>query len=34
VTGNPGDRLSVSVDLDRAHLFDADSGLALAEAGR
>ena len=34
VTGSPGDRLSVAVDLDRAHLFDADSGLALSTAGR
>ena len=34
VTGTPGERLSVTVDLDRAHLFDADTGLALAEAGR
>jgi multiple sugar transport system ATP-binding protein len=33
-TGSPGDRLSVSVDLDRAHLFDADSGLALPVVGR
>ncbi|NHC12845.1 ABC transporter ATP-binding protein [Motilibacter deserti] len=29
VTGRPGDRLTVSVDLDRAHLFDAGTGLAL-----
>jgi multiple sugar transport system ATP-binding protein len=34
VTGKAGERLSVTVDLDRAHLFDADTGLALAEAGR
>ena len=34
VTGSPGDRLSVAVDLDRAHLFDAGSGLALSAAGR
>lgn len=34
VTGTPGEHLSVAVDLDRAHLFDAESGLALAEAGR
>lgn len=34
VTGTPGQRLSVAVDLDRAHLFDAASGLALAETGR
>ena len=33
VTGTPGERLSVTVDLDRAHLFDADTGLALSEAG-
>lgn len=34
VTGTPGERLAVAVDLDRAHLFDAASGLALAEADR
>ncbi len=34
VTGTPGERLSVAVDLDRAHLFDADTGLALSAAGR
>jgi multiple sugar transport system ATP-binding protein len=34
VTGTMGDRLSVTVDLDRAHLFDADTGLALPQAGR
>ena len=34
VTGTPGERLSVTVDLDRAHLFDADTGLTLSEAGR
>jgi len=34
VTGKPGERLSVTIDLDRAHLFDADTGLALSEAGR
>lgn len=34
VTGTPGERLSVTIDLDRAHLFDADTGLALSEAGR
>ncbi|WP_268991247.1 ABC transporter ATP-binding protein [Nocardioides anomalus] len=28
VSGARGERLSVAVDLDRAHLFDADSGLA------
>ncbi|MFD0475424.1 TOBE domain-containing protein [Nonomuraea thailandensis] len=34
VTGTPGERLLVTVDLDRAHLFDAGTGLALSEAGR
>ncbi|MFC4534888.1 ABC transporter ATP-binding protein [Sphaerisporangium dianthi] len=34
VTGTPGERLHVTVDLDRAHLFDAGTGLALSEAGR
>ncbi len=34
VTGTPGERLSVTVDLDRAHLFDADTGLTLSQAGR
>ena len=34
VTGTPGERLSVTVDLDRAHLFDAETGLAMSEAGR
>src|SRR4051812_15031677 len=34
VTGTPGEQLSVSVDLDRAHLFDASTGLALSQAGR
>lgn len=34
VTGTPGERVSVTVDLDRAHLFDADTGLALATSGR
>jgi ABC-type sugar transport system ATPase subunit len=34
IGGSPGDRLSVAVDLDRAHLFDAESGLALSTAGR
>ena len=34
VTGTPGERLSVAVDLNRAHLFDAKSGLALAETSR
>ncbi|NJP25321.1 ABC transporter ATP-binding protein [Microbispora sp. SCL1-1] len=34
VTGVPGERLQVTVDLDRAHLFDADTGLSLSDAGR
>jgi ABC-type sugar transport system ATPase subunit len=34
VTGTPGERLLVTVDLDRAHLFDAGTGLALSETGR
>jgi len=34
LSGTVGERLSVAVDLDRAHLFDAESGLALAESGR
>ncbi|WP_454083721.1 ABC transporter ATP-binding protein [Georgenia sp. Marseille-Q6866] len=34
VTGTPGQRMSVTVDLDRAHLFDADTGLALSAVGR
>ena len=34
VTGTLGERLSVAVDLDRAHLFDADTGLTLSEVGR
>jgi multiple sugar transport system ATP-binding protein len=34
VTGTPGEQLAVAVDLDRAHLFDAGTGLALSEAGR
>ena len=34
VTGKAGERLSVTVDLDRAHLFDADTGLALSTTGR
>ena len=34
VTGTPGERLSVTVDLDRAHLFDASTGLTLSEVGR
>lgn len=33
VTGTPGERLSVAVDLDRAHLFDAATGLTLSRAG-
>lgn len=34
VTGMPGERVSVTVDLDRAHIFDADTGLALSTSGR
>ena len=34
VTGTPGQRVSVTVDLDRAHIFDADTGLALSTSGR
>ena len=34
VASRPGERLSVTVDLDRAHLFDASTGLALSGAGR
>ncbi|MEE6280499.1 ABC transporter ATP-binding protein [Georgenia sunbinii] len=34
VTGTPGERMSVTVDLDRAHLFDADTGLTLSEVAR
>lgn len=34
VTGTPGERVSVTVDLDRAHIFDADTGLALSTTGR
>lgn len=34
VTGTPGERLTVTVDLDRAHLFDAGTGLALPSVGR
>jgi ABC-type sugar transport system ATPase subunit len=34
VTGTAGERLSVTVDLDRAHVFAADTGLALSAAGR
>ena len=29
-TGTPGEQLMVTVDLDRAHLFDAHSGMALS----
>jgi multiple sugar transport system ATP-binding protein len=32
VKGTPGEKLAVAVDLDRAHLFDAETGLALAGA--
>lgn len=34
VDGTPGQPVVVAVDLDRAHLFDAESGLALVESGR
>jgi ABC-type sugar transport system ATPase subunit len=34
VTGTPGEPVLVTVDLDRAHLFDAGTGLALSSAGR
>jgi multiple sugar transport system ATP-binding protein len=34
VSGVPGERVSVTVDLDRAHLFDAGTGLALSTSGR
>ncbi len=34
VSGTPGERLSITVDLDRAHVFDADTGLALSAAHR
>ena len=34
VTGTPGQRLSVTVDLDRAHLFDAGTGDALPSPHR
>jgi multiple sugar transport system ATP-binding protein len=34
VTGMPGERVSVTVDLDRAHIFDAGTGLALSTTGR
>jgi multiple sugar transport system ATP-binding protein len=34
VTGTRGERVSVTVDLDRAHLFDAGTGLALSTTGR
>ncbi|MFD4991307.1 ABC transporter ATP-binding protein [Cellulosimicrobium cellulans] len=34
VVGTPGETVGVSVDLDRAHLFDAHTGLALSAAGR
>jgi len=30
VTGSPGDALRLAVDLDRAHLFDAETGVAVA----
>jgi multiple sugar transport system ATP-binding protein len=34
VSGVPGERVSVTVDLDRAHLFDRGTGLALSTSGR
>lgn len=34
VGGVPGERVSVTVDLDRAHIFDAGTGLALSTSGR
>ncbi len=34
LTGTPGERVSVAVDLNRAHLFDADTGLTLSGVGR
>ncbi|MBW4700472.1 ABC transporter ATP-binding protein [Micromonospora sp. RL09-050-HVF-A] len=34
ITGTPGEQVLVAVDLDRAHLFDAGTGLSLSEAGR
>lgn len=34
VTGTPGERVSITVDLDRAHIFDAGTGLALSTTGR
>jgi multiple sugar transport system ATP-binding protein len=34
VAGTPGERVSVTVDLDRAHIFDAGTGLALSTSGR
>jgi multiple sugar transport system ATP-binding protein len=34
VSGTPGERVSVTVDLDRAHIFDAGTGLALSTSGR
>lgn len=34
VSGTPGERVSVTVDLDRAHIFDAGTGLALSTTGR
>ena len=33
-TGTVGERLQVAVDLDRAHLFDADTGLAVSSGHR
>jgi multiple sugar transport system ATP-binding protein len=34
VSGTPGERVTVAVDLDRAHIFDAGTGLALSTSGR
>ena len=34
ISGAPGEPMSVAVDLDRVHLFDAGTGQTLAEVGR
>ncbi len=34
VTGNARNLKDLTVDLDRAHLFDAETGLTLSEVGR
>jgi multiple sugar transport system ATP-binding protein len=34
ISGTPGERLLVTVDLDRAHLFDASTGQSLSAATR